>query len=354
METPTTRTLASGTRTAAMLRRRIALALVAALVLAEPVQMLAQTPNEPPPGAVPQPTEIMEKLARRTRLPQELDDLVGPIALYPDPLLAHVLPAACYPDQIQEAARVLAQSGGNTDDAVVERWQPSIQALVAYPDVIKMMNEKIDWTTRLGQAVMAQQDDVMDAIQRVRARVDQAGNLVCEEKCMVVKENDTIAIRPANPDVMYVPTYQPAQVVVARTDWATPLITFGAGVATGALIAYALDWGGHHDHYYYGGGWHGGRRYNITYNNNYHYYGRGRRPGRQRPPSYRPWQPPRRPGAGRPGRPSTKPARPHRPSAQPAKGQGQGRRNRGGGGGGGGKKSGGGGGGGGKRHGKKH
>src|SRR5262245_3512162 len=105
-----------------------------------------------------------------------LEKLVAPIALYPDPLVAQILPASTYPVQVVEAARALAD-GGRPSDQTASQWDPSIQALLSFPTVLKMMSDKIDWTTQLGQAVSANQANVMAAVQAVRRQAHQAGNL---------------------------------------------------------------------------------------------------------------------------------------------------------------------------------
>jgi hypothetical protein len=197
-----------------------------------------------------------------TPTPQQLDTLVAPIALYPDALVAHILPASTYPVEIVEAARAL-QDGGKPTDAEMNSWDPSIQALVQVPSVIKMMNDRLSWTTQLGQAVSANQQAVMDAIQRVREKAKQAGNLTSNAQQTVKTDGSTIIIEPTNPQVIYVPQYDPVAILEPAPLWATPgygLMTFGAGFTAGFFTAYACHWGG-------GWGWGGGN--SITVNNNY-------------------------------------------------------------------------------------
>lgn len=196
--------------------------------------------------------------------PQQLDTLVAPIALYPDALVAHILPASTYPVEIVEAARDL-QNGGKPSAADMNGWDPSIQALVSVPSVITMMNDRLSWTTQLGQAVSQNQQAVMDAIQRVREKAKQAGNLASNAQQTVTTQGDTIVIAPTNPQVIYVPQYDPVAILQPAPLWATPgygLMTFGAGFAAGYFTAYACHWGG-------GWGWGGGN--SITVNNNYHW-----------------------------------------------------------------------------------
>jgi hypothetical protein len=193
----------------------------------------------------------------------QLDTLVAPIALYPDALVAHILPASTYPVEIVEAARDTA-NGGKPSDADMNSWDPSIQALVSVPSVIKMMNDRLSWTTQLGQAVSQNQQAVMDAIQRVRAKAQSVGNLKSTPQQTVTTQGSTIVIAPANPEVIYVPQYDPVTILEPAPLWATPgygLMTFGAGFTAGFFTAYACHWGG-------GWGWGGGGN-SITVNNHY-------------------------------------------------------------------------------------
>jgi hypothetical protein len=197
----------------------------------------------------------------------QLDKLVAPIALYPDPLVAQILPASTYPVQVVEAARGLA-NGGRPDRATASQWDPSIQALLSFPTVLKMMSDKINWTTQLGQAVAANQANVMGAIQRVRHEAQAAGNLTSNDKQVVSLEgsgdSSTIIIQPANPQYIYVPQYNPVAILSPPPIYfgnvpapAYGLLTFGAGFAAGAATAYACNWG-------YGDG-------SVTASNYYHY-----------------------------------------------------------------------------------
>ncbi|NNF48986.1 MAG: DUF3300 domain-containing protein [Woeseiaceae bacterium] len=144
----------------------------------------------------------------------ELEELVGPIALYPDDLLAVVLPAAAYPLQIMEAARFLEEL---EDDASLKPdpdWDDSVVALLNYPEVVKLLNDDIDWTWRLGEAVIAQQQDVVGAIQSFRDRAYAAGNLKSDDYQSVSQDEGVIEITPVSDDVIYVPYYEPERVVV--------------------------------------------------------------------------------------------------------------------------------------------
>jgi hypothetical protein len=194
---------------------------------------------------------------------EELDQLVAPIALYPDSLLAQVFMASTYPLEVVQAGRWVKANQNLKGDALTaalekENWDPSVKSLVNFPQVLDMMNEKLDWTQKLGDAFLAQQKGVMDTVQKLRAKAEAEGNLKTTEqqKVVVEKETKTIIIEPANPQVVYVPTYNPT--VVYGTWWypAYPpyyyyppgyvaggaLFSFGVGVAMGAAWGYA--WGG--------------------------------------------------------------------------------------------------------------
>lgn len=204
--------------------------------------------------------------AQTAPTPAQLDSLVAPIALYPDALVAHILPASTYPVEVVEAARDLA-NGGTPAASDMNSWDPSIQALVSVPSVLKMMNDRLSWTTQLGQAVSQSQQAVMAAIQRVRAKAQSAGNLSSNSHQTVTTQGQTIIIQPANPEVIYVPQYDPVAILEPAPLWVTPdygLMTFGAGFTAGIFTAYACHWGGG-----WGWGWGGGP--SITVNNNYHY-----------------------------------------------------------------------------------
>jgi hypothetical protein len=156
--------------------------------------------------------------------PQELDQMLAPIALYPDPLLSQILMAATYPLEIVQAARwSRANSQLKGQDAVraVESmdWDPSVKSLVAFPQVLYRMDEQLDWTERLGEAFLDQEPHVMDAIQGLRQRAEQAGNLRSSEQIQVTREDGQIAIEPAQPQVVYVPYYDP---VVVYGGWWWP------------------------------------------------------------------------------------------------------------------------------------
>jgi hypothetical protein len=147
----------------------------------------------------------------------ELDQMLAPIALYPDELLSQVLMAATYPLEVVEAARWSSAHPGLKGDVAVqavdnEDWDPSVKSLVAFPEVLETLDQKIEWTERLGDAFLAQQSQVMDTVQGLRTKAQQAGNLSSNAQVDVTDSDDAIEIEPANPEVVYVPYYDPAVV----------------------------------------------------------------------------------------------------------------------------------------------
>lgn len=199
---------------------------------------------------------------------QQLDSLTAPIALYPDALLAQVLMAATFPQDVQAAAAwSKANSKLQGDDAVKavasEPWDPSVQSLVAFPQVLATMASKPDWVSQLGNAFLAQPNDVMDSVQHLRKQAQVAGNLKTSSQQKVVVEQSTIQIVPANPQVVYVPTYNPTVVYgtwpypayppvyvppppgyAIATGFATGL-AFGAGVAVANSLWGGFNWNTH-------------------------------------------------------------------------------------------------------------
>jgi len=194
---------------------------------------------------------------------EELDQLLAPIALYPDSLLAQIFMASTYPLEVVQAGKWARANQGFKGDALTaalekENWDPSVKSLVNFPQVLDMMNEKLDWTQKLGDAFLAQQKEVMATVQKLRAKAEAEGNLKSnqEQKVVVEKETKTIIIEPATPEVVYVPTYNPT--VVYGVWWypayppyyyyppgyvpGAALFSFGVVVAIGAAWGYA--WGG--------------------------------------------------------------------------------------------------------------
>jgi Protein of unknown function (DUF3300) len=209
--------------------------------------------------------------------PEQLENLVAPIALYPDPLLAQVLLAATFPDQIDAAAREV-RAYGTSYNIDLSPWDVSVKAVAHYPTVLSMMADKLDWTTTLGQAYVTQPADLMDAVQRLRHQARSYGHLVTTSQQQIVESDGYIYIYPAQAEYIYVPTYDPA-VVYVRSPWviAAPIIAFGVGLLIGAWLNHDCDWH-HHNVYYHGWGgygygpgpvWVGRSRSHIRINNVY-------------------------------------------------------------------------------------
>jgi hypothetical protein len=183
---------------------------------------------------------------------QELDDLLAPIALYPDPLLAQMLPSSTYPQEIQDA-QALLERGGNISDIDGQNWDESVKAVARYPDVLKMMADNIDWTANLGDAFLNQPEDVTNSIQRLRWQAKNMGNLVSNDKQEIYIEGDSITIIPVQPQYIYVPQYDPVIVYVKRpAPHFPPFILFGPPLLLGGWLIMDFDWGHHHVIYH---GW---------------------------------------------------------------------------------------------------
>jgi hypothetical protein len=185
---------------------------------------------------VPPPMPAYQPLADA-----QLDQLLGPVALYPDPLIAEILPASTLPAQIVLADRYVV-GGGDPNQIAQQPWDASVQALARYPNVLKWMDDNLGWTTELGQAFLNQQRDVMASIQRLRASASNLGNLQSTPQQQVVSDGGDIEIVPADPQVIYVPVYQPDQVYY-QTGFGVPFVTFGVGWPIGAWLDCDFDWG---------------------------------------------------------------------------------------------------------------
>ncbi len=207
-----------------------------AVLLGTGVVACAQIPAVAP---APPPAPVVQ-----LRSAAELDQMLGPIALYPDPLIAEILPAATVPAEIVMADRYV-NGGGDPNLIDQQPWNPSIKALARYPAILKWMDDNLAWTTALGQAFLYQQPDVMDSIQRLRAQAQALGNLQTTPQQNVVVQAGTIEILPANPQVIYVPVYQPA-VVYYQRPYGAPFIYFGIGLPVGIWLNHDFDWHDHH------------------------------------------------------------------------------------------------------------
>ena len=180
-----------------------------------------------------------------------LQELVAPIALYPDPILADVLPAATYPDQVQQAAQFIQSDPSAPDDQIAQQnWDPSVQALAHYPSVLQYMAANPQWTESLGAAFVNQQPQVMEAIQDLRAQAQTEGNLETNQDEYVDDEGGFIYIRPAEDGVIFVPFYAPALVYREHSN-----IDYRYRYRDGAWLDHGVDWE-HHD--VVTGDWHHG------------------------------------------------------------------------------------------------
>ena len=214
-------------------------------LLAFAASAVAQAPSAPG-GAAPPPSA--EELAR----------LVGPIALYPDDLVGIILPASTNPLQLVQADRYLDKRKADPKLPVDDKWDDAVKSLLNYPDVVKMMSGDLDWTSALGEAVVADQGEVLEAIQSFRRKAQAAGNLKSDDKQVVQVEQEIINIVPADPQVIYVPQYNPTTIVVAGGyPWGyypTPYPSYyypyppGAALAAGVIWGAAIGaaWGGNH------------------------------------------------------------------------------------------------------------
>jgi len=225
--------------------RRGFLFLLALVVIASTVAY-----GQQPIAAANEPSAVAAPLPQR-----ELDALVAPIALYPDQLLAQVLMASTYPLEIVMAARFVQQNPSLTGDALDQalrdqNWDPSVLSLTAYPQVLVMMNDKLDWTQRLGDAFLANQQQVMDTVQALRSRAQAAGNLQNTPQQTVMDQGGYIDIEPAQPEYVYVPVYDPRVIYGPWSDpfyqldyWYPPSIygypDLSAGIAVGIFFGRA-------------------------------------------------------------------------------------------------------------------
>lgn len=219
-----------------------------------------------------QPVQSSQVAAKLTD--GELDQLLGPVALYPDPLLAQILPAASFVDQVDQAQRLL---NGRVDENLIEsqNWDISIKSIAHYPSILSKMDQHADWTAMVGQAYVQQEPDVERSIQRLRAQAQKTGALQDTPQQNVVVNQQAITIEPAQPQVIYVPQYDPEVVyggVPTGAVVAGSLISFGTGMAIGAWLNRDWRWygGGPYYHGWVGGGWIGANRNFINVNNNFY------------------------------------------------------------------------------------
>jgi Protein of unknown function (DUF3300) len=235
------------------MRKALAFAMACCLAAA-PLAVAGPTP-------APSPAPAQEQEEPQAYVPytaEQLDNLLAPIALYPDPLLAQVLVAATFVDQIDVAARWVRVSGQNGIDD--QPWDVSVKAVAHYPTVLSMMADNLDWTAAVGQAYVNQSTDVMMSIQRLRAMARAQGNLVTTPQQQVIVEPGYISIVPASPVYIYVPVYDPSIIFfrpIYGPGFYTTWISFGVGFAIGAWLNLDFNWGYRNIYYtgWAGGGW---------------------------------------------------------------------------------------------------
>ena len=239
--------------------------------------ILLAAPSIPPPRAQEAQSQAQETQTEAPPFePEELEQIVAPIALYPDPLVVQVMMASTYPLEVIQAARLVKANPKLKDAALNEElkkydWDDSVKSLVSFPQILDLMNEKLDWMQKLGDAFLGQRKETMDAIQRLRARAQAEGNLKSNEQQKVIVEpvepqpgqpapaqQTIVKIEPANPQVVYVPSYNPTVVYGAWPypayppyypyppgyAWGAAAISFGVGMAVGAAVWGGCNWGG--------------------------------------------------------------------------------------------------------------
>ncbi len=223
-----------------LVRKLLALVCAALLAFGEGTLLAQEAPQE----AAAEPAA--EKLS-----PDQLDSLVAPIALYPDPLLAQTLVAATYPLEIVQLQQWLTKNSNLKDKALAdavakEPWDPAIQSMAAVPDVVKRLADDIQWTTQLGDAFLDQQNDVMDAVQRMRKKAEDKGALKSNEQqkveTKVIEEKTVIVVQPTNPEVIYVPSYNPT-VVYPPPVYPYPPVYYPPYYPGTALVSFGVGHG---------------------------------------------------------------------------------------------------------------
>jgi len=248
-----------------LLRPTLAFLLSFALLVATSPVITADPQDAPAPAQGQQGPQGPQYVPQT---PEQLQQLVAPIALYADSLVAQILAAATFPEQVVEADRWVQSHPDLKGDALAQEvdkmsWDPSVKALTAFPSVLGNMDKNLSWTSTLGDAYYNQQQDVMDAVQVMRQKAENAGNLKTTEQQTVTSQGSTIIIQPANPQVVYVPAYDPWIVygppIVAWPGWypypgiwfGGPFLSFGVGFGIGFFAGFG--WGWHN----WGCDWHG-------------------------------------------------------------------------------------------------
>jgi len=255
--------------------------------------------QSPPPPPPPQTQVVYEPPVPPPAAPapasNPLDQLVAPIALYPDPLISIILPASTFPSDIQAAGAYLSQ-GGDPNQAGSQPWEPSVQALAHYPSVVEWMAQNLPWTQSMGGNFVAQPAQVMEAIQRLRELAQAAGTLTSGPQQQVIVNSSYVEIMPVEAGVIYVPRYDPTVVFVDNpyVGFGGPFFSYGPAYGVGVWLTFGCNWGGHGvvvvgpDYWHEGGGGSWGWRHDpaVNINVNVNINGGG----------VRPWQfPPNRP-----------------------------------------------------------
>jgi len=224
-----------------------------ALLFATGAQNMSASQGEPAPAQTSQGAPYT------TQTPEQLQQLVAPIALYPDSLVAQILAASTFPEQVVEADRWVQAHPDLKGDALGQavdqmQWDPSVKALTAFPSILGNMDKNLSWTSTLGDAYYNQQQDVMDAVQVMRQKAEAAGNLKTTPQQTVTTQGSTIIIQPATPEVVYVPAYDPWLVygppIMAWPGWypypgiwfGGPYLSFGVGFGIGFFAGFGWGW----------------------------------------------------------------------------------------------------------------
>ncbi len=239
----------------------------------------AQDAGAPPQDQAAPQGQTPQGPPYNTQSPEQLQQLVAPIALYPDSLVAQILAASTFPEQVVEADRWVQTNPDLKGDALAQAvnnmpWDPSVKALTAFPTVLGNMDKNLSWTSSLGDAYYNQQQDVMDAVQAMRQKAEQSGNLKSTPQQTVTTQGSTIIVQPASPDVVYVPAYDPWLVyggpIAPWPGWypypgiwyGGPYLSFGVGFGIGFFGGFGWGWP------HWGFDWH---NHYINYNNGRYY-----------------------------------------------------------------------------------
>ncbi len=268
----------------------------------------AQTPAGAP-TTPPLDTIALSPATAHPLTAEQLEQLLAPLALYPDALIALILPASTAPADLVLAARQVRETAGDRSQIEHRAWDESVKSLTHYPEVLQWLDDNLEWTKQVGEAFATQPVEVMQAIQRLRARARAAGALVDTPQHQVLTEAEVIRIVPAQPEIIYVPHYDPSLVFLPEPVWyGRPPVSFSFGLAVGSWLAFDCDWRRHTI-------WVGDRHRRWTGHD-------WRRPvvpiptfgpGYARHPHVKPWRPtspPARPPRTLPYRPSTEILRP--------------------------------------------